>query len=140
MASTDRRPDAADPLRQHLVEVRRGLLRLHKLLIDTERRVLERERGPMSNGQFLQALITDPAFAWLRPFTGLITQVDEALADKEGLPEGAARDYLERARTLVEPEAGSSADLRYEHLRQRNPEVLLAHVELVQRISTALAP
>ena len=67
-----RRDRSPDPVRDHLKEVRRGLLRLHKALIDAERAVWERETGPVSNGRFLQALIEDPFFAWLRPFSGLI--------------------------------------------------------------------
>jgi len=58
-----------DPVRQHLVEVRRGLLRLHKALIDAERGGFEASRGPLTNTQLLGALLDDPHFAWLRPYS-----------------------------------------------------------------------
>ncbi len=127
-----RRDRSPDPVRDNLKEVRRGLLRLHKALIDAERAVWERDIGPVSNGRFLQALIDDPFFAWLRPFSGLIVEVDERLATGEPLPDAEARAYVERIRALVQP-TGAEAE-RYERVRQRDAGVLLAHVELEARI------
>ncbi|MET0400581.1 MAG: hypothetical protein ABW277_27575 [Longimicrobiaceae bacterium] len=127
-----RRDRSPDPVRDHLKEARRGLLRLHKALIDAERAVWERDTGPVSNGRFLQALIEDPFFAWLRPFSGLIVEVDERLATGEPLPGEEARAYVERIRALVRP-TGEEAE-RYERVRQRDAGVLLAHVELESRI------
>ncbi|HEX2091476.1 MAG TPA: hypothetical protein VHG28_03700 [Longimicrobiaceae bacterium] len=131
-----RRPPS-DPMRLHLMEVRRGLLRLHKALIDSERVVFERRSGRMSNGQFLQALLQDPFFAWLRPFSGLITEIDEALASDEPPGPLAAMAYIQQVRALVTPEPGSEPAARYEQVRQRDPDVLGAHVELIRRIAAA---
>jgi hypothetical protein len=134
-----RRGTNPDPVRQDLVEVRRGLLRLHKALIDSERKVYERGHGQMSNGQFLQALIQEPFFAWLRPYSGLIVEIDEVLATREPVAEAEARAFVERVRALVLlPREGGGAEERYEMVRQRDPSVLLLHVELTSRISTAL--
>ncbi len=127
-----------DPQRQQLVNVRLGLLRLHKTLIDAERVVLERRRGTMSSGEFLQALLQDPYLAWLRPFSGLIVEIDEALAADEPITASRARSFIEEVRALVsagEEDAGTS---RYEALRSRDPDVLIAHVELSSRIAVAL--
>ena len=132
-----RRDATPDPVRQGLVEVRRGLLRLHKLLIDSERATFERGHGAMSNGQFLQALIQDPYFEWLRPFTGLIVEIDELLATREPVAEETARGYAERARGLVEPPDAEAAG-RYEGIRNRDPEILIAHVELTGRIGAVV--
>ena len=131
---------APDPIRDTLVEVRRGLLRLHKTLIDAERAAFERARGPVSNTQLLQALMEDPFFAWLRPFSRLIVEIDEALAEREPMQAGAARDYVERVRSLVATAEGGESELlsRLEQLRSRHPEVLLAHLELNSRIAGAL--
>lgn len=133
-----RRGPDPDPVRQHLVDVRRGLFRLHKALIDAERSAFERDRGPTTSGQFLQALIHDEYFAWLRPFSGLIVEMDEALAPKESLPPTAVRAYVARAHALVEP-GDSGLAQRYESVCARNSDVLLAHLELGQRIEDALA-
>jgi hypothetical protein len=120
-----------------MVDVRRGLFRLHKSLIDAERHAFERGRGPQSNSQFLQALIHDDYFAWLRPFTGLIVEMDEALAPKERLDPEVVRRFFEQAKTMVEPEDPELAS-RYDRISSLDPDVLLAYIELRDRIRTAL--
>jgi len=130
-----------DPVRSNLVEVRRGLMRLHKALIDAERSDFERARGPINNSQLLSALIEDPFFAWLRPYSGLIVEIDEALAAREPISVPTARQYVERVRELVATPVDEPPELsRLEQVRTRHPEVLLLHLELTSRIATALAP
>lgn len=135
--SPPRQSPADDPGRHALKAVRRSLFRLHKSLIDSQRRELERERGPFSGGQFLQALIHDPAFAWLQPFTAIIVEMDEALAAGEGMTDVEVRRYIVRVRELIEPDEASLAE-HYASIRQGDPEVLVAHVELAGNIRAAL--
>lgn len=129
-----RGPRPHDPLRAHLVEVRRGLLRLHKSLIDSERRVFEQQAGAQSNMQLLQALIDDPFFAWLRPFSGLIAEIDAGLSEDEPVTPDAARAYLVRAAGLVAP----PEDGRFAEVRRRDAGVLFAATELHRQIAAAL--
>lgn len=139
MAEPSRR-SYPDPVRSNLVEVRRGLMRLHKALIDAERSDFERARGPINNSQLLSALIEDPFFAWLRPYSGLIVEIDEALAAREPMSPAAARQYVERVSELVATPVDEPPELsRLEQVRTRHPEVLLLHLELNSRIATALA-
>lgn len=141
MASRSSRSNATpDPVRQHLVEVRRGLLRLHKALIDTERAAFERDHGELTSGQLLRALLEDPFFAWLRPFSGLIVEIDEALATREPIAPASAAEYIARVRALVESgeaEERAATGGRYENVVRRDPGVLLAHVELTSRLQAA---
>ncbi|HET7231129.1 MAG TPA: hypothetical protein VFJ16_14045 [Longimicrobium sp.] len=135
-----RRNPTPEPLRTGLVEVRRGLLRLHKALIDSERGEWERSRGPVTNSQLLQALIEDPFFAWLRPFSGLIVQIDEALSGEEAVTDEAGRDFVRQARELVAVDEGDEPTVnRYDLVCRRDPNVLLLHVELNSRLNDALA-
>ena len=125
----------SDPVRQQVVEVRRALLRLHKALIDSERAAFEARAGATSNGQFLQLLLQDPFFVWLRPFSGLIAAMDEALADAEGLPAEAADEFLAQVRSLIgPPDANTGGETRYEEVRSRDPDVLFAHVQLARLV------
>ena len=134
-----RRNPTPEPLRQRLVEIRRGLLRLHKALIDAERAVWERSRGPVTNAQLLQALIEDPFFAWLRPYSGLIVEIDEALAGDQAVSEAGARAFAEQARELLAVDEGDEPTVnRYDLVCRRDPDVLLLHVELSSRISEVL--
>ena len=120
--------------------MRRGLLNLHKTLIETERAAFESERGAMTNGQFLQALMEDPFFQWLRPYSGLIVEIDEALADRErGLSPADARVFVERVSALVSfAPLGVFTSNRLEELRRQEPGVLFAHSELNRGIAAAL--
>jgi len=132
-----RRPGSPrDPDHLPLMEVRRALLRLHKALIDSERARFERERGALSNGQFLQALLTDPFFAWLRPYSALVADIDEALAGDEPVTRGGARAYVAQVRALALP--GEAGDDPLDRVRQRDPGVLFAHTELTRGITAAL--
>lgn len=126
---------AADPVRQQLVEVRRGLIRLHKALIDSERRVFELRAGATSNGQFLQLLLHDPFFEWLSPFTALIARIDDALAADDGVDIAVARDMVTRVRELVEPTRAVGDADRYAQVRDRDPDVLAAHLEMGRRLA-----
>ena len=137
MASRIPRSDLPpDPLRDRLKEVRLGLLRLHKALIDAERGEIERRSGPMSSGHFLQMLIQDEAFAWLRPFSELIVQMDEAFATREPIEEEAARAYVRQVVALLAPGEGTPpAAHRLDELRRRDGTVLGAHEELTRRLA-----
>jgi hypothetical protein len=61
-----------------LKSVREILLSLHKALLDSERTSYELVHGKInSSSEFLQLLINDNRFAWLRPVTTLIVQIDD---------------------------------------------------------------
>jgi len=135
-----RRNPTPEPLRQRLKAVRLGLLRLHKALIDAERGEWEKSRGPASSNELLKALIEDPFFAWLRPFSGLIVAIDEALSGDEAVSEDGARAFVEQARELVAVDEGDEPTVnRYDLVCRRDPNVLLLHVELSSRIADALS-
>jgi hypothetical protein len=128
-----------EPRLQRLKAVRLALLRLHKALIDSERGVWERSRGPVTSNELLKALLEDPFFAWLRPFSGLIVQIDEGLAGSEAVSEPDARAFVEQARELIAVDEGDEPTVnRYDLVCRRDPNVLVLHVELSSRINDAL--
>jgi hypothetical protein len=105
-----------------LADMRRPLLDLHKTLVDAEREDYERSRGRMQDGEFLKALIDDPAFAWLGALTALIVRLEEL--EPAELP----KEYIAEIRRLLKPDpAGSAFQKKYEDLLQRRPEALVAH-------------
>jgi hypothetical protein len=117
--------------------VRRGLLRLHKTLLDSERAGYEKEKGRVSPGELLQLLIQDARFAWLRPFSEMVILIDEMLeipGDSDESPaeqDGAA--LLEQVRLLLTPAANGS---RYYAALQRDPAVVQAHAEVSKLLPT----
>ena len=103
-------------------ELHRRLLELHKALVDVERNAYERARGRMTDGEFLKALIDDPAFAWLAPLTALIVRLDELEGDT------VPADYKAEMKRLLRPDdLGSAFQRRYHELLQRSPDALVAH-------------
>ena len=103
-------------------ELRRRLLELHKVLVDVERDGHERARGRMTDGEFLKALIEDPAFAWLGPLTALIVRLDELESD--AIP----AEYKAEVKRLLKPDdLGLAFQRRYHEILQKSPDALVAH-------------
>lgn len=84
-----------------LKNARNLLLKLHKTLLDHERRIYEGINGPVNSGQFLNLLIEDPDFAWLRKFSTLIVDIDEMFDQKDGFAEEAVELHLVKLRSLI---------------------------------------
>ena len=120
--------------RARLGEVRHALLKLHKALIDDERIEFERERGRIaSSGEFLQLVLNDQWFAYLRPLSALVVQIDELL-DAEEATQADADALMAQARAMLRPEADDASGLgeRYRAALQRAPDVVMAHAEAVK--------
>jgi hypothetical protein len=80
---------------------------LHKALLQAGRAAHEREHGPVPGAtQLLHLLVHDPAFAWLRSLSELMTDLDQMLDGGEDLSaeeQGAVRGELEH---LFSPATG----------------------------------
>ncbi len=86
---------------QTLKDARDLLLKLHKNLIDHERSIYEEMNGTQTPGQFLNVLLEDPDFAWLRKFSTLIVDIDEMFAQKDGYTEEAVEVHITKLQELV---------------------------------------
>ena len=129
----------SDLTRGALKDLRHGLLRLHKLLLELERRDYERARGPISNSyEFLQLVLKDPWFDWLHRLSELIVQIDEGLDTRDSetpMTEQDAKALLERAKTLLAPsESGSQFQKNYFLALQQSPDVVLLHSEVMRML------
>jgi hypothetical protein len=115
--------------RDRLVNTRRALLRLHLALLESERLTYERGRGRVGgSGEFLQLVINDPWFAWLRPLSEIIVRLDEMLEHAHETTEDDALGALRQAAALVSPAGGGGEFARrYQEALQRSPDVVLAH-------------
>ncbi|HEX4748793.1 MAG TPA: hypothetical protein VH302_04560 [Bryobacteraceae bacterium] len=132
-------PQAAPEVaRQRLTELREKLLILHKALLDSERTSYELIHGPIASpGAFLQLLINDARFAWLRPVTTMIVQIDEALAAKN--PPSSHVDFerlIGDVRALLTPSSEENGFWkRYSGAVQRDPGVAVLHEEMERHLS-----
>lgn len=120
-------PDPAAVAR--LRDIREALLRLHRTLLDWERRGHERVHGRLSATELLQVLLHDPEFAWLRPLSESIVRIDEMLADEGTIDEDA---ILVQVRALASPDVeGTPYAQRYLQAIQQSPDAVLAHRDLL---------
>jgi hypothetical protein len=132
-AKTSIPPDPA-AVRQKLIAVRDALLNLHKALMESERIGYERTFGKIQTPyQFLKLLTEDPWFAWFRPVSLLIAEMDEALDAKEPLTTATADGLKLRAKTLLVPtEGGEGFSQHYDEALQRDPDVVFAHAAVAK--------
>ena len=135
---------ASETTREGLRLLRQGLLGLHKMLLDLERRDYERARGQISNSyEFLQLVLKDPWFDWLHRLSELIVQIDETLdthSTETPATEADASALIERAKTLLVPaEAGSEFQKNYFLALQQSPDVVLLHSEIMKLLGRKTA-
>jgi hypothetical protein len=123
-----------EPLLQSLKEVRLNLLRLHKALLHLERDAYEETYGSIkSKGEFLQLVLNDDWFSWLRPMSQFIVQVDDVLHARDPVSARQINELLAEAKTLVNPnQDGTNLEQRYFSAIQRDPEIALMHAEITR--------
>jgi hypothetical protein len=131
--------EITEATRQQLQSVRTVLLRVHKTLLEFEREGYERDHGKVENSyQYLQLVMGDPWFAWLRQLSELIVEIDELLAAKEAPPEQTGVALIQQANLLLTPaEAGGEFQRKYFGAMQLSPEVVLAHAEFAKVMGPA---
>ena len=127
----------SDTERDSLKQLRQALLRLHKMLLDLERRGYERARGRITNSyEFLQLVLKDPWFDWLHRMSELIVQIDETLDSRDTehpTTDEDAQALIARAKSLLTPtESGSEFQKNYFLSLQQSPDVVLVHAELMR--------
>jgi len=127
----------ADSLADKLREVRQGLLRLHKALLDSERVRYEREHGRVEDGlRLLNLVANDPLFAWLRQLSALIVQIDERLDSEEPLTAADAKALRDEARGLLAPgDSGAEFHRNYSRTLQENPDVVMMHAAVIKLLT-----
>ena len=113
-------------------DLRRSLLELHRLLLEHQRRQVEKINGRMSPGELLQAATQDLRFSWINELFEPIAALDAAVSDGD---DTAAERAMERVRALVvEPDPEGSFGRRYLQVLQDEPDVVLVH----SRVTAAL--
>ncbi len=131
--------DSASNHRAQLSGLRDALLNLHKALIDYERIGYEQTFGTMhSPYEFLQKVINDPWFAWLHPLSQFVVYIDETLDREEPLQALDVVQIRKQVRTLLTTsEEGDGFPRSYFEALQREPDVVLAHAEVVKVINAS---
>jgi hypothetical protein len=113
--------------RAALSEVAAALRPLHKALIDVTTVAWERTHGRVSGpGALFQLLVHEPFFAWLRPMSGLMADIDERLDEEGAVTTDGIRPRVE---ALIS-EGSHPFAVRYLEILQEEPDVVMAHAAL----------
>ena len=116
---------------EKLKNARNILLKLHKSMVDLERGLYEGIHGKLNATEFLNLLLEDEDFSWLRKFSMLIVEIDEMFAQKDGIPLGMVEANLVKVRELVEmTDPDEYFRAKYQFAIQRDPDSAGLHSQL----------
>ena len=128
---------APETTQQRLTDLRNGLLRLHKTLLDSERATYEHDVAKITSpGHLLGLVMGDPWFAYLRELSRLVVAIDERMDADEPTTADEAAAFVKQARALLTPaEQGRGFEKRYFEALQRDPDVVIAHSKMVRLLA-----
>lgn len=116
---------------EKLRNARNILLKLHKSMLDLEREMYEGLNGPLAPAQFVNLLMEDEDFEWLRKFSTLIVEIDEMFASKKGIEPGMIEANLDKVRELAEmKDPDEYFQAKYQFALQRSPDSAGLHSQL----------
>lgn len=121
------------PAREKLISLRSALLRLHKTLLNMERREYERQFGKVNSGELFRLVVDHAQFAWLHNISEFVVRIDESLAAKEPItPEYTTVAFSLARKMFVPTESGDGFQKKYFDAIQQDPAVVIEHAELVR--------
>lgn len=121
------------PARQKLVALREALLRIHKSLLEMERRAYEKEHGKVTAGELFRLVVDDSQFSWLHNISEFVVRIDEALAGDEDVTSTDSHVAISLARKIFTPsESGDGFQKKYFDAIQKDPAVVMEHAQLAR--------
>jgi hypothetical protein len=124
------------PARQKMVALRENLLRLHKTLLEMERRDYEKVHGQVNVGELFRLVVGDPQFAWLHSISEFVVRIDEMLAGEKEITETDSHESVSLARKMFFPsETGDGFQKQYFIAIQKDPAVVMEHADLARLFS-----
>ena len=119
--------------REKLISLRLALLRLHKTLLEMERREYEREHGHVNAGELFRLVVDHAQFAWLHNISEFVVRIDETLDAKEPVTaEYTSVAYSLARKMFVPTDSGDGFQKKYFAAIQRDPAVVIDHAELAR--------
>lgn len=116
---------------EKLKNARNILLKLHKSMLDLERDMYEGIHGKVTPTQYVNLLMEDEDFAWLRKFSMLIVEIDEMFDLKDGATNEYVMANLAKVKELVEmKEPDEYFRAKYQFALQRDSNSAGLHSQL----------
>ena len=118
-----------DETRQKLKQLSQAFLRLHKTLLESAKKEYETKNGAIANpNQYLQLVLDDPHFAWLRKISSMIALIDEATSRLRPATESDAQSLIDEAKVLLNFEnADENFNDKFQTALQNNSDAVLGH-------------
>lgn len=117
-------------MKAKLERISKGLKAVHKHLLDNERVAVElklnRHLAPL---EFFNMLTRDESFAWMKPLSALIAEIDEFIDESENVSESDVASYRTRIEFILR-DPSSKLAARYLRYLPQDPEFIIAHAEL----------
>lgn len=125
--------------RDMLLASRNILLDLHKALLDRQKELYEQEFGPLATpNEYFNLVLNHGNFEWLRRMSGLIVNIDEALAKRSTADSGVAMELIREVNAIiVRDENGSDFQKKYTQAFEDYPDVTIAHIKLTRILDRA---
>jgi len=119
--------------REKLIKLRLALLKVHKTLLDMERRDYERANGKVSVGELFRLVVDHQQFGWLHNISEFVVRLDETLAAEEPVTVEYVHTAVSLAQKMFTPsESGDAFQKKYYDAIQRDPAVVIDHAELAR--------
>ena len=122
----------ADSQVHRLADLRLGLLRLHKALLEMERINYEKVSGRVNSGELLQMVVNHPQFGWLRIISALVVEIDEILNGEDPANVSDFAELTSQARRLLTAPENEEFKTKYQAALQSEPAVVMAHSNVMQ--------
>src|SRR5438067_5262819 len=121
------------PARERLIALRLALLRVHKKLLEMERRNYERDHGHVNAGELFRLVVDHAQFAWLHNISEFVVRIDETLTSEAKVVPADAETAVALARKMFTPTAeGDVFQKKYFDAIQSDPNVVMEHGELAR--------
>lgn len=128
---------STDETRTRLKNLSKSLLRLHKTLLDGAKAEYEAANGKISGANmYLQLVLEDAHFAWLRKISSLIALVDEANSVRRPATESDAQALLGEAKKILNFEdADEDFNDKLQAALQTNSDAVLNYNDALQFVN-----
>ena len=126
-----------DETRRKLKDLSKAFLRLHKTLLEDAKAEYESVNGKIPNANvYLQLVLDDPHFAWLRKISSLIALIDEAVSVRRPATESDSQALLNEAKILLGFEdADEGFNDKFQTALQNNADAVVGHNDALTIIS-----
>jgi hypothetical protein len=119
-----------DQERERLRDLSTRVVRLHKVLLDGERRVHEDRHGPIPPAELFRLVLHDEQFAWLRPLSTLIARIDEMVDAEDPISKAHEQAVFGEAYRLLKSGDSRGFSDKYREALQKSPDVVMAHADV----------